>query len=262
VARPHRQRRLAQTGGGAGPQTCRRPLLRPLPQRRCHPGHPRPAAPVVPGPDLLGHQVPEPRPAGSSLSPVPHRALLGSVRGRGDPRGVRPDGGGPVHVPVRGHRPARARARGGHARGVRRTRFRAGGNPTGQARGRPHGRRRASDGTRSPRGPRRPGTGRGRAGSRGPGLPRPRRPGGRALGPVRRQGGGPRPRCPGRAAAGGPLRRRRVRGTPSDPGPDDAGRPGRRGGVPRRASWWPRGGAGAGARSQARAARDRAAQRR
>ena len=69
-----------------GPQAQRGPVLRPLPERRGHPGDPRPAAAVVPGADLLGHQVPAPPAAGPALPAVPHRTVLGTVRGGHRPR--------------------------------------------------------------------------------------------------------------------------------------------------------------------------------
>ena len=76
VAGPHRERRVAPAGGGPGPQAQRGAVLRPVPERRGHPGHPRPAAAVVPGADVLGRQVPQPRAAGPALPAVPHRAVL------------------------------------------------------------------------------------------------------------------------------------------------------------------------------------------
>ena len=80
VAGAHRQRRVAPPGGGPGPQAQRGALLRPLSQRGGDPGDPRPAAALVPGAHLLGHQVPPARAPGPSVPAVPHRTVLRAVR--------------------------------------------------------------------------------------------------------------------------------------------------------------------------------------
>ncbi len=57
-----------------------------------HQGHPRPAAPHLPAAELLRRKVPATPAARAPVSPLPHRPLLGTVRRRGRPGGVRPDG--------------------------------------------------------------------------------------------------------------------------------------------------------------------------
>ena len=111
VAGHHRQRRVAPAGRGAGPQAQRGALLRPLSQRRGHPGDPRPAAAVLSRPDLLGHQIPAPSAPGAALPAVPHRPVLGPVRGGHRPRRVRAPGGRPDLLSQRRHRSAGAQHR-------------------------------------------------------------------------------------------------------------------------------------------------------
>ena len=96
--------RVAEALGGARAQAQRGALLRSLPERGGHPRDARPAAPFVSGADLLGRQVPQPRAAGATVSALPHRAVLRSVRGGRVQGGVRPHGGRPGHVPGRRHR--------------------------------------------------------------------------------------------------------------------------------------------------------------
>ena len=84
VAGPDGQRRVAPTGGGEGSQEKWRALLRSLSQRGGHPRDARPPAAVVPRADLLGHQVPAPPAARPALPPLPHRPLLGTLRGEVD----------------------------------------------------------------------------------------------------------------------------------------------------------------------------------
>ena len=165
-----------------GRQAERGPLLRPVRQRVRDQGHPRPPAAHLPAADLLRRQVPAARATGAPVPPVPHRPLLGPVRRRGRPRGVRPDGGRSHLVPERGHRTARARTRDVHARGVGRARVRAGLGAAGQARGGPGRRRGPPDGARPPGGPRRGRPRRGRARGGRPGVPRPLGKGRRADG--------------------------------------------------------------------------------
>ncbi len=101
LARPHGERRVAPARRGPGAQASWGPLLRALSERVRHPEHPGSAAAVVPGADLLRLQVPQPRAAGSAVPAVPHRALLGPLRGSGDQGGLRHAGGRPRHLPRR-----------------------------------------------------------------------------------------------------------------------------------------------------------------
>ncbi len=120
LAGGHAQRGVAPPGRGAGPQAQGGALLRPLRPRGRHPGDPRPAGAELPGPHLLGHQVHAPRAAGPALPALRHRALLGPVRRRGRPRGLRRLRRGPHGVPLRRHRAGAGPAGGRDARGGRR----------------------------------------------------------------------------------------------------------------------------------------------
>ena len=90
---PPGSRPRAQAQGGA--------VLRPLRQRRRHPVHARPARPQFSGAHVLGHEVRPARAARPSLPALRHRSLLGAVRGRRRPRGLRRVRGRPDGVPLR-----------------------------------------------------------------------------------------------------------------------------------------------------------------
>ncbi len=96
----HRVRRVAASGRGAGTQAQGCALLRSLSERGGHPPHPRPVAAVLSGADVQRQQVPSSRSSGPALPAVPHRALLGALRGAGRPRRVRPHGRQPHRLPV------------------------------------------------------------------------------------------------------------------------------------------------------------------
>ena len=85
----HRRRRVAEGDRHARRQAQGHPLLRALRPRLCDPRDARPAAPVVPDPDLLRRQAPAPPAPRTALPAVPHRAVLGPLRRGGGPRGVR-----------------------------------------------------------------------------------------------------------------------------------------------------------------------------
>ena len=104
VARRHAQRGVAAPGRGPRAQAQGRPLLRPLRQRRRHPQHARPPRQELPGAHVLGHQVHAARAPGPPLPALRHRPLLGPVRRRGRPRGVRRLRQRPHGVPLGRHR--------------------------------------------------------------------------------------------------------------------------------------------------------------
>ena len=82
----HPRRRVAPGHGHAGRQAQGRALLRALRPRLRHPRDARPAAAHLPDPHLLGQQARPAREAGSPVPAVPHREVLGALRGRDRPR--------------------------------------------------------------------------------------------------------------------------------------------------------------------------------
>ena len=217
-------------GGGVAPpdglpwaQAKGSPLLRPLRPRGGAARDPRPPPAELPGPHLLGGQVQAARPAGPALPPLRHRAVLGPVRGCGRPRPLRGDGRGPHAVPLGGHRGGGGAPRVRDGRGGRGAPVRTGRPAAGPAGGRAQGGPITADGLRAARGPRRGRHGRGRAGGRGPGLPRPQGAGGRAEQLDRRQGRGPDADPNGRPGGRTALRRSRGRGAPPGARPGRAG---------------------------------------
>ena len=150
-------RSMATAGHCPRPQAQGGPVLRAIPQRRCHPGDPGPAVAVLPTSDLLRYQVQESRPVGATVSVVPHRPVLRAVCERDLPRRVRRDGGRFCDVPRRGHRSAGEGTDGRHAAGGQRPGVRTGVTAPGQALRHPGGRCRSADGVGPSRGSRRRG---------------------------------------------------------------------------------------------------------
>ncbi len=174
----HPRRRVAPGHGHARHQAQGRALLRSLRPRLRHPRDPRPAAAHLPHPHLLGQQAGPAPEARAPVPAVPHREVLGAVRGRDRPGRLRRAGGRADRLPGRRHRRHRGPARDRDARGGRRARVRAGrpaARPTGR---RAQGHRQAADGGGQGRGRRRDRHRRGRPRGGGAGLLRPPRPGG------------------------------------------------------------------------------------
>ena len=224
MARRHAQRGVAAPGRRQRAQAQGRPLLRPLRQRRRHPQHARPPRPELPRAHVLGHQVHPARAPRPALPALRHRPLLGPVRRRRRPRGVRRLRQRPHGVPLGRHRAGAGPAGGRDADRQRGPPVRARRPPARPHRRRPQGRRVPADGLGPGRGLRRRRPGRGPAGGVGADLPRAPRPGGRPPGLRGREGGGPLgARVHG--AGGGPgLRGRRGRRAAPPAGARGAGR--------------------------------------
>ena len=141
VAGRHRQRRVAPPGGGPGPQAQRGALLRPLRQRRGHPGRPSTCS-CAPS-----RCAPARTPSSAATSAWGGPACCSTssgARGRASARSTTRSTTGwwPTSSPSSAGDTGRARAaaRGRDARGVGSPGVRAGARPPGQARGRADGR--------------------------------------------------------------------------------------------------------------------------